>query len=41
MDAKEFNWPQALREQWEWHWTNLIRPRIEGLTDEEDRKSVV
>jgi hypothetical protein len=35
MHAKDFDWPQALREQWEWHWTNLIRPRLEGLTDDE------
>ncbi|MEB3371152.1 DinB family protein [Saccharopolyspora mangrovi] len=35
MDAKEFDWNQALREQWEWHWNNQIRSRLEGLSDDE------
>ncbi|MDI2031237.1 DinB family protein [Saccharopolyspora sp. TS4A08] len=35
MDAEHFDWNQALREQWEWHWDNQLRPRLQGLTDEE------
>lgn len=35
MDAKEFDWNQALREQWEWHWNNQIRARLDGLSDDE------
>ncbi|RRO13649.1 DinB family protein [Saccharopolyspora rhizosphaerae] len=35
MDAKQFDWNQALREQWEWHWGNQVRSRLEGLNDEE------
>ncbi|GLY03802.1 hypothetical protein Acsp01_41810 [Actinoplanes sp. NBRC 101535] len=29
------DWNNSLREQWHWHWTNQIRPRLEGLTDDE------
>ncbi len=29
------NWTSALIEQLDWHWTNQLRPRLEGLTDEE------
>ncbi|WP_406688414.1 DinB family protein [Saccharopolyspora sp. ID03-671] len=35
MDAEHFDWNQALREQWEWHWDNQLHPRLQGLTDEE------
>jgi enamine deaminase RidA (YjgF/YER057c/UK114 family) len=33
--ADELDWNQVLREQWEHHWTHQIRPRLEGLTDDE------
>jgi hypothetical protein len=29
------NWNAQLVEQFEWHWTTNVRPRLEGLTDEE------
>ncbi|HEX2130864.1 MAG TPA: DinB family protein [Actinophytocola sp.] len=29
------NWNTLLREQLTWHWTNQLRDRIEGLTDDE------
>lgn len=29
------DWTAHLVEQIEWHWTNQLRPRLEGLTDEE------
>ncbi|WP_035855335.1 DinB family protein [Cryptosporangium arvum] len=29
------DWNRALREQWEWHWTNQVRERLAGLTDDE------
>ena len=29
------DWNNALREQWEFHWTNQVRPRLAGLTDDE------
>lgn len=35
MDADELDWNHSLREQWEFHWTHQIRPRLEGLTDDE------
>ncbi|WP_067563536.1 DinB family protein [Nocardia acidivorans] len=35
MDADGYNWNHSLREQWEWHWHNQIRPRLAGLTDDE------
>lgn len=28
-------WNALLREQLEWHWTHQLRPRLEGLTDDE------
>ncbi len=31
------SWHDTLTEQLEWHWTNQLRPRLEGLTDEEYR----
>ena len=35
MDADEFDWNRSLREQWEWHWNHQVRPRLDGLTDDE------
>src|SRR5690242_2576824 len=29
------NWNQTLRDQWEWHWEHQLRPRLDGLTDDE------
>jgi uncharacterized damage-inducible protein DinB len=29
------SWNQLLRDQLEWHWEHQLRPRLEGLTDEE------
>ncbi|SCL16076.1 DinB family protein [Micromonospora inyonensis] len=29
------NWNSLLREQIAWHWTNHLRPRLDGLTDDE------
>jgi len=29
------DWPSVLTDQTAWHWTNQLRPRLEGLTDEE------
>lgn len=29
------DWPGEVTEQLEWHWTNQLRPRLEGLADEE------
>ncbi|NPC97902.1 DinB family protein [Nocardioides sp. zg-DK7169] len=29
------DWNRSLREQWEFHWDHQLRPRLEGLTDEE------
>ncbi|MFZ0216645.1 MAG: DinB family protein [Candidatus Dormiibacterota bacterium] len=29
------DWTQELVDQLEWHWRNQLRPRLEGLTDEE------
>jgi hypothetical protein len=34
MDA-ELNWNRTLREQWEFHWNHQLRPRLDGLTDDE------
>jgi hypothetical protein len=28
-------WPRVLSDQLDWHWTNQLRPRLDGLTDEE------
>ena len=35
MDAKQFDLNHILREQWEWHWNNQMRARLDGLTDDE------
>lgn len=35
MDANERNWNQILREQWEGHWNDQVRARLDGLTDDE------
>ncbi|MEO3752751.1 DinB family protein [Streptomyces sp. B6B3] len=29
------DWPAEAVEQLDWHWRNLLRPRFDGLTDEE------
>ncbi|MGA4786636.1 MULTISPECIES: DinB family protein [Nocardia] len=29
------DWNKLLREQIDWHWTNQLRPRLDGLTDDE------
>lgn len=31
----ELDWPHELAEQLDWHWREQLRPRFEGLTDEE------
>ncbi|GAA2142200.1 DinB family protein [Actinomadura napierensis] len=31
----EQTWNPLLRDQLTWHWTNLLRPRLDGLTDDE------
>jgi hypothetical protein len=31
----ELDWNRALREQWEFHWNSQLRPRLDGLTDDE------
>jgi hypothetical protein len=31
----DINWNEELVSQLEWHWDNQLRPRLEGLTDEE------
>ena len=31
----EIDWTHELIEQFEWHWTRHLRPRLDGLTDEE------
>lgn len=35
MEADELDWNRTLREQWEFHWNHQLRPRLDGLTDEE------
>lgn len=35
MNASELDWTQELIEQIDWHWHNQLRPRLEGLSDEE------
>jgi enamine deaminase RidA (YjgF/YER057c/UK114 family) len=35
MDTDELDWNKTLREQWEFHWTRQLRPRLNGLTDDE------
>lgn len=31
----DINWTKELAEQLDWHWQNHLRPRLDGLTDEE------
>ncbi len=31
----DIDWNHELRAQLEWHWQNQLRPRLEGLTDDE------
>lgn len=31
----EQNWNHRLRDQLDWHWTQQLRPRLDGLSDEE------
>ncbi|WNB86267.1 DinB family protein [Cellulomonas sp. ATA003] len=31
----ELGWNPLLRDQIDWHWTNAVRPRLVGLTDDE------
>jgi hypothetical protein len=31
----DLDWPRMLLEQLEWHWTTQLRPRLDGLTDDE------
>ncbi|WP_207945963.1 DinB family protein [Actinomadura sp. 7K534] len=31
----DLKWNPILRDQLSWHWTNQLRPRLDGLTDEE------
>ncbi|MGI5211659.1 DinB family protein [Plantactinospora sp. CA-290183] len=31
------DWNSQLADQLDWHWQNLLRPRLDGLTDEEYR----
>jgi hypothetical protein len=31
----ELNWTEHLAEQLDWHWEHQLRPRLDGLTDEE------
>jgi DinB superfamily len=31
----DINWSNELAEQLDWHWQNHLRPRLEGLTDQE------
>ncbi|MEU4310953.1 DinB family protein [Nocardia sp. NPDC024068] len=35
MDDDALDWNRILREQWEFHWNHQLRPRLEGLTDDE------
>jgi hypothetical protein len=35
MDTADHDWNRTLREQWEFHWNHHVRPRFEGLTDDE------
>ncbi|MGP3966424.1 DinB family protein [Streptomyces sp. 6N223] len=34
-DTTEIAWQRELVDQLDWHWRGLLRPRFEGLTDEE------
>ena len=31
----EIDWTHELVDQFDWHWTRHLRPRLDGLTDEE------
>jgi DinB superfamily len=31
----DIDWTKELTDQLEWHWTNHLRPRLDGLTDDE------
>src|SRR5260221_14090429 len=31
----DINWSNEVVEQLDWHWQNQLRPRLEGLTDQE------
>ena len=31
----DINWNEELVSQLEWHWANQLRPRLDGLTDDE------
>ncbi|MBV8934136.1 MAG: DinB family protein [Kutzneria sp.] len=33
--AQRLDWTEQLVEQLDWHWRNQLRPRLDGLTDEE------
>lgn len=33
--SRSVDWGHELIDQLDWHWTNHLRPRLEGLTDEE------
>ncbi|TCP50756.1 DinB family protein [Tamaricihabitans halophyticus] len=35
MTKTELDWNQALLSQWEAHWNRQLRPRLDGLTDDE------
>ena len=35
MPMSDLSWNQLLLDQLEWHWDNQLRPRFEGLTDDE------
>ncbi len=35
IDSKSIDWSRELAEQLDWHWQNHLRPRLDGLTDEE------
>ncbi len=35
MDGADLDWNELLVDQLEWHWTNQLRPRLDGLTDDE------
>lgn len=34
-DDSSLDWPRELAGQLDWHWRNQLRPRLDGLTDEE------
>lgn len=34
-DMNPLTWNPLLREQFSWHWSHQLRPRLDGLTDEE------